>query len=159
MTRRIFAFLVITALLGGCGPKAEKKPQATALDQAFDAAKQDPAQRENYYRTFLNADILVPTTDLAALTGENAAGEKKTFAPVILPAADGKQFLMIFDTEERLAAWAKRKIGFVTFKGSKLAEAMDPQYHWVLNWGTSYRRQFTPDDIRWLKQADPQKAG
>jgi SseB protein C-terminal domain/SseB protein N-terminal domain len=60
---------------------------------------------------------------------------------------------MLFDTKERLSKWAKREIGFVRMPGNAIVEMMDSSTHWALNVGTEYYKEFTPDEIKWLKSS------
>jgi hypothetical protein len=60
---------------------------------------------------------------------------------------------MLFDTEERLTMWANREIGFVRMPGHAIVEMMDSSTHWALNVGTEYFKEFTPDEIKWLKSS------
>jgi hypothetical protein len=60
---------------------------------------------------------------------------------------------MLFDSKERLSAWAKREIGFVRVPGHAVVEMASSDLRWALNVGTNYVKIFLPDEIRWLKQS------
>jgi len=60
---------------------------------------------------------------------------------------------MLFDTEERLSAWAQQPTDFVVLAGFKLAELSTPELHWAVNLGGGYAKEFVPEEISWLKSA------
>lgn len=66
---------------------------------------------------------------------------------------------MLFDTKERLGAWAQREVGFVSLPGHTVVEMMGSDFHWVLNVGTEYVKIFVPEEIQWLKEIVVQSKG
>jgi hypothetical protein len=67
--------------------------------------------------------------------------------------SDGNDYLMIFDTKERLTAWSEKEVACVEVPGHVLAATSMPPLHWALNVGTDYSKQFVPDEIAWLRQS------
>ncbi len=119
----------------------------TELDQALETLRQDvdnATSQSKFYDLFLNATFFVPTLD-----GEEA-GEGEVMPLVI--AAEGNDYLMLFDTLERLHAWAEADVPSVEVPGHVLAATTEPPLHWALNVGTSHAKQFRPDEIAWLKE-------
>lgn len=124
----------------------------TPLDKAFIEATENPDRESDFYNLFLNSDLFIPTYDIPRERREIRLGKEETISPIVIES-NGVQFLMLFDTEERLSAWAKREIGFVRMPGHAIVEMVDPSIHWALNFGTEYFKEFTPEEIEWLKSS------
>ena len=124
----------------------------TKLDDALAAAKAGKGSEMDFYNLFLNSELLVP---LAEPPNPADPGSLKP----ILIESDGKNYLMLFDSEDRLAAWAKRKLDFAGLKGADIVAMMDPSVPWVLNVGTEHVKVFVPDEIQWLKSAIERPSG
>ncbi|HEY6008691.1 MAG TPA: SseB family protein [Geobacteraceae bacterium] len=126
----------------------------TELDQALEALRQDmndTKSQSRFYDLFLNAVFCVPTLDGQAHDmPADAAGEGDVMPLVI--EAEGHDYLMLFDTRERLCDWAKAKAPFVEVPGHVLAATTMPPLHWALNVGTAYSKRFVPDEIAWLRE-------
>jgi hypothetical protein len=126
----------------------------TAIDQALVIFRQDTSNQENqsqFFDLFLNSTFfvpIVPDAELAKTDMPPAAG----VLPLII-AADGNDFLMLFDSRERMNAWAESEVECVEVPGHLLAATSAPPLHWALNVGTDYSKQFVPDEIVWLKEA------
>ena len=71
--------------------------------------------------------------------------------PLVIEA-EGNDYLMLFDSEERMYAWAETKVVSVQVPGHVLAATTQPPLHWALNVGTEYAKQFVPDEIAWLRE-------
>ena len=65
---------------------------------------------------------------------------------------EGNDYLMLFDTRERLSAWAEAEVNCVEIPGHLLAATTMQPLHWALNVGTDYSKQFLPDEIAWLRE-------
>ncbi len=147
-------------------PKAEPQ-QAASLDQALDALRQDmgnAASQSQFYDLFLNTTFCVPTVDPKDLEGEMTLEEGQVL-PMIMES-EGNDYLMIFDSEERLKAWAGADVKWLGVPGHVLAATTMPPLHIAMNVGTEYSKQFLPDEIAWLRdvveqcnQAGEQQAG
>ncbi len=126
----------------------------TELDQALEIMRQDlndDTGKSKYYDLFLNSTFFVPTLDeqLHDVFGEHP-GEGEVMPLVI--EAEGNDYLMLFDTRERLHAWAQSEVPCVEVPGHVLAETTMPPLRWALNVGTDHAKQFFPDEIAWLKE-------
>ena len=147
-------------------PKAEPQ-QAASLDQALDALRQDmgnAASQSQFYDLILNTTFCVPTVDPKDLEGEMTLEEGQVL-PMIMES-EGNDYLMIFDSEERLKAWAGADVKWLGVPGHVLAATTMPPLHIAMNVGTEYSKQFLPDEIAWLRdvveqcnQAGEQQAG
>jgi len=124
----------------------------TALDQALDALRknlEDPECQSKFYNLFLNSLFYVPTVK-EALEIDNEQPQEETPVPMVVEV-DGLNYLMLFDAEQRMAAWAPEETAFVTVPGHMIAELSAPDLYWALNVGTEHAKQFVPDEIAWLK--------
>jgi hypothetical protein len=122
----------------------------TELDQALENLRRDMNDAKNqskFYDLFLNATFFVPTLDKQTPEG---AGEGEVMPLVI--EAEGNDYLMLFDTKERLVSWAQTEAPFVKVPGHVLAATTMPPLHWALNVGTEYSKSFLPDEIAWLRE-------
>ncbi|MDD2582525.1 MAG: SseB family protein [Desulfuromonadaceae bacterium] len=125
----------------------------TKLDQALKTLRldmDDAKHQSKYYDIFLNTTFYVPTIDQQESGGESPLEEGQVLPLVI--ESEGNDYLMIFDTEERLKNWAANDVKWVEVPGYILAATTMPQLHWALNAGTDYSKQFLPDEINWLKE-------
>ena len=125
----------------------------TELDTALAVLRQDmndAKSQSKFYDLFLNTTFFVPTLDEGNLDAPAAGGEGEVMPLVI--EAEGNDYLMLFDTVERLRAWAQTKAGYVEVPGHVLAATTMPPLHWALNVGTDFSKQFLPDEIAWLRE-------
>lgn len=125
----------------------------TELDQALEALRQnmhDAKSQSRFYDIFLNAVFHVPTLH-GEMEGAGEAVADGQVLPLVIEA-DGNDYLMLFDTKERLVAWAEGDAVSVEVPGHILAATSQPPLHWALNVGTEYSKQFLPDEIGWLRE-------
>lgn len=131
---------------------SERPVEMTGLDQALQILRldmDDAKHQSNYYDLFLNTTFCVPTLDQQQLDGVPAAEEGQVLPLVI--ESEGNDYLMLFDTEERLKTWAADDVKWVGVPGYVLAATTMPPLHWALNVGTGYSKEFLPDEIAWLR--------
>jgi hypothetical protein len=125
----------------------------TPLDQALVKLQenlQDIPSRHAFYDLFLNSVFYVPTYDEKTQSiAKGPTGEQ--MMPLIMQV-DGMNYMVMFDSEERLAAWAEEEVHCIALPGVVLAEMSSADLHWGLNVGTDYQKQFVPDEIAWLKE-------
>jgi peptidyl-prolyl cis-trans isomerase C len=132
---------------------AEKPQEMSGLDQALQAMREDmsDAKRSSkYYDLFLNTTFCVPTFDPQELDGENTV-EEGQILPLIIES-EGNDYLMLFDSPERLTSWAGKEVKWVGVPGHLLAATTMPPLHMALNVGTEHAKQFFPDEIAWLRE-------
>lgn len=123
----------------------------TQLDKALIAARQDRTKANDFYTLFLNTDIYIPTHDPPEKSTDRRLEDGEKFWPVELER-EGKTYGPIFDTLERLQAWAKRPIGYVRLPAHVLLRSMDLRLHLVLNLGTEYFKEFGSEEVKELKE-------
>lgn len=125
----------------------------TELDQALEALRQDMTDGKNqskFYDLFLNGTFHVPTYREEQPEGESDASGGQAL-PLVMES-EGNDYLMLFDSRERLLAWTGEEVGSVEVPGHVLAATSQPPLHWALNVGTEYSKQFLPDEIAWLRE-------
>jgi hypothetical protein len=124
------------------------------LDKALEIFQQDKddAGRAQYYDLFLNSTFFVPTHEDQ---DPSSAGENAPIGHVIplIIEAEGNDYLMLFDTKERLRSWAQAEVSFVEVHGHVIAAMSTPPLHWALNVGAEYSKEFLPEEIAWLREA------
>jgi len=124
----------------------------TELDQALETLRADPADHKaqsGFYDLFLNSIFFVPNVDETFRTGEEG-NEEKIEVPLIIEA-DGTDYLVFFDQQQRLTDWAEQEVPCVRLPGHMLAEMTPAGLYWAMNIGTTCNKQFAPDEIAWLK--------
>ncbi|MBN2644489.1 MAG: SseB family protein [Desulfuromonadaceae bacterium] len=127
-------------------------PPLTELDKALAAFFNDSDSEEHrarFYELFLNSSFFVPIVP----AGDTAEDEQKGDGVVpLVVEADNTDYLVLFDTLERLQIWADDDAPYVPVAGYVLAEQSTPPLHWALNVGTDYSKTFLPDEIAWLAE-------
>lgn len=123
----------------------------TELDKQLEQLWDDPDSgqaKAAFYDLFLNTDLVVATLEETSRSGcQQPAG----FAPMVLEF-EGEDYLVLFDSEERMRLWAERDLPSVRVPGHVLAEMAEPGLYWALNVGSDYAKQFVPEEIAWLQQ-------
>ncbi len=125
----------------------------TELDKAFETLRAKPDDHKaqsGFYDLFLNSRFFVPTAQ-ETIQIDDKGTEQETEVPLILEN-DGTDYLVFFDMQERLTAWAEQEAPFVRLPGHLLVEMTTSDLHWVMNVGTDHFKTFTPDEITWLKE-------
>ena len=123
----------------------------TDLDKALDLYMQDEEAQAPYYDLVLNSNFFIPVYNEGETVGQQDLKDNADIVPLILEAEE-KEYLMLFDSEERLTAWAKEETSYVVVSGDAIVQMTPPQLHLALNMGTDYQKQFVPDEINWLKE-------
>jgi hypothetical protein len=124
----------------------------TPIDSAYKAALADQTKADDFYNLFLRSDIFIPTFDVPERDREaRRVDGQESFNPVVIENADRKT-LILFDTLERLQGYATREIGYVAMPGHAIFESMPAGFYWALNHTTDYYKEFTPEEIAYLKR-------
>lgn len=119
------------------------------LDEALVNLRQNPGDGKKqceFYDLFLNSSFFVPILEDA-----EQAEQKGGVLPLITEA-EGKDYLMLFSTVERLKAW-DGETRYIEAPGHLLALNSAEPLHWAMNVGTDHSKQFHPEEIAWLKAA------
>ncbi len=137
----------------------------TAIDTAWhdleEAAENLQAKESVFYELFLNSELFFVTDKDPSETEEGSRVTEETEEfnmPMV--EADGKLYIMLFDSKERLADWADREVSVVGMQGAAILEGLElgENAHIMLNQGTEHWKEFIPDEIAWLKSNIQEKA-
>ena len=148
-----FGFHLIEVLKRWENPQAQPL-KADNLDQALQAMRQDvedPSRQSMFYDLFLNTTFCVPTVDPKDLS-EDVKVEEGQVLPLIVEA-EGNDYLMIFDSPERLKGWAGKEVPWIGVPGHVLVSTVNPPLHIAMNVGCEHSKQFLPEEIAWLREA------
>lgn len=130
----------------------ETAEMLSELDQALKMLRLDMNDAKNqskFYDIFLNTTFCVPTLNQQEVELETPIAEGQVL-PLVMES-EGNDYLMLFDSEERLKNWAEDDVKWVGVPGHVLAATAVPPLHWALNVGSEYSKQFLPDEIAWLR--------
>jgi hypothetical protein len=125
----------------------------TEIDQALETLRANPEDfkaQSGFYDLFLNSNFFVPTVYEEVETDDK--GAKENIEVPLIIEADGIDYLVFFDGQERLNDWAEKEVPCLQLPGHVLAEMTPNELHWAMNIGTDYNKQFAPDEIGWLKE-------
>jgi len=111
---------------------------------------EDPKRQSKYYDLFMNSTFYVPTMEQEPADDAAEAVPAGQVAPLIMES-DGNDYLMLFDSLERMNAWAKADVTYVEVPGHFLAVTSAAPLHWALNVETEFAKPFIPAEIAWLK--------
>jgi len=129
----------------------DPKPDMTPLDQALRAALADPTRAGEFYNVFLQTDLYIPTHDRPDAGDAGDSDGEETFNPVILEH-EGTKVLLLFDRLDRLEGFATRELGYIVLPGHVVVESIPEGIHWILNHGTDHVKEFSPEEIGFLKR-------
>jgi len=124
----------------------------TELDQLIEAAFKSEGQQETVnkvYLSLLKTDLFVP---IKKTTEDNVSAEEP-FIP-LFAKVDDKLFMVVFDTLERLTAWAGNdyeKMDYVELMGREVVTGINENVYLCLNLGTPFYKEFSPDEVQRLK--------
>lgn len=119
------------------------------LDEALVTLRQnlnEGKKQSEFYDLFLNSAFFVP------ILKDSEQQEEAGGVLPLITEADGKDYLMLFSTLDRLQAW-DAEAQYVEVPGHLLALSTTPPLHWALNVGTDYSKEFHPEEIAWLREA------
>jgi len=125
----------------------------TPIDQALDAFYEDPENNEkryDFYRQFLSTDFYLPTFD--EKTGGVAKEDNGEQMLPLIMEAEGNNYMMIFDTEQRAVDWSEEGVFCVQLPGHVLVEMATEGLYLAMNVGCERNKQFVPEEIAWLKE-------
>jgi hypothetical protein len=133
----------------------QKDSPMSQLDEALVELRQDmddPKRQSKYYDLFMNSTFYVPTMKPEPQPdGPDDAEKGEQVMPLVMES-EGNDYLMLFDSVERLNAWAKEETSYVEVPGHFLAVTSAPPLHWALNVETEFAKPFIPAEIAWLKE-------
>ncbi|EKD53687.1 MAG: hypothetical protein ACD_60C00160G0009 [uncultured bacterium] len=123
----------------------------TKLDEVIAHAYASQGKQEDVnqvYLTLLRSSLFFPTKR------EMLPNDDEPFRP-LYASIDGRYFMLVFDTLERLTEWAGEQflhMGYVELLGSDLIKGIGENVFLVLNQGVPFYKEFSPDEIKHLKK-------
>ena len=123
----------------------------TEIDKALELFQQDmedPEKQSQFYDLFLNSLFFIPVS--LPPEGE-AEGDDDAEAMPLVITAEEKDYLVLFDSEERLFAWAETEAEHIKVPGHIIAQFSTPDLYWAMNVGCDLSKEFVPEEIAWLK--------
>lgn len=124
----------------------------TDLHKALVSMNQDPTNQEkqsDFYNLFLNTTFYLPSVTEILKSKESES--KEVSLPMIIPA-EGREYFVLFDTEDRLHVWAGKKVEFLSMPGHAITDFSPATFRWVLNPGSTQSHEFIAEEISWLKK-------
>jgi len=119
----------------------------SVLDEALKAYVDGGAGQDAYYQLLLDSDFYIP---LQEDESDTPLDQRQSVQPLVIES-EGKYYMLLFDSEERLTAWAKKPMPFVQLAGHRAALVTTPKLHWAVNLGTGFAKELLPEEIDYLK--------
>lgn len=122
----------------------------TPLDKLLASARTNPQMGEEYLNFLLNSEIFMPVwNDMDTKKPD----EGMQIQPVLTNNEEG-QYVMAFDTKERLENWLTEEIGGIAaIKGIDLFMMVEHKPIQIcMNAGTTAIKVFSREEIRWVMQ-------
>lgn len=125
------------------------------LEQALVRAVHEPSAAPDFWRLLLASPLLV----IGTAEGHEAAREAFSVAPgdslkLEIGETEGRKFLPVFSSVARMQAWARRECRYLAINGRDLLETTRGAPV-VLNPGSEYGRELTPDQVAQLLDPPP----
>ena len=98
----------------------------TELDKALMFVEENPDEIHVFYNTFLNSILYLPTHDAPESDTVGVAPAGKKLSPIFTQSG-GTIFLMIFDSLDRLSAWAEKEDWICWFRRACFIRHDGPQ--------------------------------
>ncbi len=119
----------------------------TALDDALEKYIADDNEQAQYYDLILKTDFYIPIVSDGT---DTPIEERENVTPLVLEA-EGKHYVLMFDTEERVNSWAKEPIEYVILAGYEMVNHTPAEICWAINLGSPRAKEFVPDEIAYLR--------
>jgi len=125
----------------------------TELDQAIAAAYASQGKQEDINKVYL---ILLKATMFLPVKKEmpKNTNEGEPFRP-LYAVIDDNYFMLAFDEQDRLSHWAQDQIShidYVEITGRDLIAGINEKVFLVINVGTEFSKEFSPEEIIHLKK-------
>lgn len=119
----------------------------TTLDDALANYISDESQQSQYYDLVLKTDFYIPIVSDESGT---PVEERENVSPLVLES-EGKHYVLLFDSEERVNSWAKKPIEYVILAGYEMVNHTPAGLYWAINLGSQLAKEFVPDEIAYLQ--------
>ena len=127
------------------------------LEEALVRAVENPATAPDFYRLLLENDLLV----LGTVEGQEDATSQFSLEPggqlkLVTGERNGERFLPVFSSLPRMQTYLKEESRYLSVNGRALLD-LTRGAPVVLNPGSDYGREFTPQQIEQLLESGPQR--
>ncbi len=122
----------------------------TELDQAISIAYASEGKQEDVNKVYL---ILLKATFFLPVK-KDIKDEGEPFYP-LSTVVDGQYFMLAFDELDRLTNWAQDQMdqmNYVEISGRDLIAGINEKVFLVINVGTPFAKEFSPEEIFHLKK-------
>lgn len=122
----------------------------TELDHMIAKAFASEGKQEDVNKVYLT---LLRTSLFLPVQKDGQPTEEEPFKPLFARVEDN-YFMLVFDTLERLSAWAGdqfEQVNYVEISGRDVVAGINEQVFLCLNYGAEYYKEFSPDEVRRLK--------
>lgn len=124
----------------------------TALDLAFERARQDPDETGAFYDALFATTVFLPIRQAYDEDGNASEDDAKSIEPMVFEV-DGNASLLIFDTEDRLARWAPEPVHYVGLPGHTFFQMFEGGQQVAVNIAVAPSSVVIPADVvDWLHQ-------
>lgn len=126
----------------------------TELDRALAAAFASEGKQEDVNKVYLGllrTPVFVPVEKMDS--NQPVGADDEPFKP-LFATVEGRHFMFIFDTMERLQVWAGDdfdSIDYVQISGMDVVRGINDGVFLCLNVGTPYYKEFSPEEVARLK--------
>lgn len=124
--------------------------QMTELDQLISTAFASQGKQDDVNKVYL---ALLRTPLFVPVKKEESTDPEEPFAP-IFAMVEGKYFMSVFDTQDRLMTWLGEyadKVNFVELSGRDVIAGISDNVYLCLNVGCEFYKEFAPDEVKRLK--------
>ena len=122
----------------------------TKLDKLIATAYASNGKQADVNKVYLG---LLQTLLLLPVQKEYISAPEEPFAP-LFAKIEGQHYMLIFDTLERLQAWAGEQIdqiNYVEISGHDLIAGIHDSVFLCLNLGSEFYKEFPPEEVKRLK--------
>ncbi len=123
----------------------------TELDQLISAAYMSQGKQEDVNKVYI---AILRSLLFLPVKKDKSPDDEEPFHP-LFATVDNQHFMLTFDTVERLTEWAGDQldqIDYVEISGRDLIAGVSDQVYLVLNMGSEFYKEFSPDEVKHLKK-------
>jgi len=123
----------------------------TELDQAIAAAYASQGKQEDVNKVYLT---LLRTLFYLPAQKNKDPNDEEPFRP-LFTKVEGKYFMLVFDTLERLKGWAGDQfdqLDYVEISGKDVIAGISDQVYLCVNYGFEFYKEISPDEVKQLKK-------
>ena len=122
----------------------------TSLDQLIQHAFHSEGKQDDVNQVYLT---LLQTMLFVPVKKEKNNTPEEPFSP-LFAKLDDRYFMCVFDTLPKLQSWAAdlfNDMHYVELSGRDVIAGINDQVYLSLNVGTSFYKEFSPDEVKRLK--------